>query len=177
MSENVKDVVRGIKDSVTQNAASNRDEVRVMQAMLNDRSYEVGVYGKNGQESTYAPGREFRGMVSDIVASATKIEKGEAESLVEGMDFHRSQAAVLVDFSKEFVNTYMGTGRKMNLGGRVDSNVSLSPKVCEAGMRRYPTQIDTDAEGNAIFGSSEVWVESYTGIKASSPCPVWVSKK
>ena len=42
----VADLLAEIQTNHKQVSASQRDEVRVMQAMLNDTSYEVGVYGK-----------------------------------------------------------------------------------------------------------------------------------
>ena len=59
----------------------------------------------------------------------------------------------------------------------VASEFALSKKEFPAGMRRYPTQIGVDEKGNPINGSSETWVNAYTGVKASSPCPVWVQSK
>ena len=41
----VADLLAEIQTNHKQVSASQRDEVRVMQAMLNDTSYEVGVYG------------------------------------------------------------------------------------------------------------------------------------
>lgn len=149
-----------------------------MQGMLNDREYGVEVYNKNGATGEfYYPGREFRGMVSDIVASTTKIGKDEAAAIIDDYDFKRSQAKVMVDVSKEFISTYLETDRKLKLGGRETSNVSLMRKEFPAGKRRYPSRIGTGDNGEAIIEAREIWVDNYTGIKASSPCPPWVDKQ
>lgn len=177
MSENVMDTVKGIKENVSQNSASKRDETSVMLAMMNDRGYEVDVYGSKGKEGTFAPGREFRATISDVMSQAAHIDKRESESLIEGFDFRRNHAETMVAFGKEFINTYMQTGRKMKLGGRATSDVSLSPKECAAGMRPYPQKVGVDANGKAICTRGEVWVDGYNGIKASSPCPQWVNSK
>ena len=177
MSQNVKDTISEIKANVKQHSASIKDEVSVMQALMNDRDYEVEVFKKNGNNTTFAPGREFRGMISDVMSSAAKINKDEAAQLINDYDFKRSQAETMVDMTKEYIYAYTSTGRKFKLGGRADANVSLVRKDYEPGMRRYPTKIGEDANGNAIMGVGEVWVDSYSGIKASSPCPPWVGKK
>lgn len=178
MSNNLKEVLATIKQSVKQHSASAKDEITVMQSMLNDREYGVEIYHKNGSTGEfYYPAQEFRGMVSDIVASTTKIGKDEASAIIDDYDFKRSQAKVMVDISKEFINTYLETDRKLKLGGRQTSNVSLMRKDFPSGKRRYPSRIGVRDNGEAIIEAREIWVDSYSGIKASSPCPPWVSKE
>lgn len=178
MSTNLQEVLTTIKESVKQHSASVKDEITVMQSMLNDRDYGVEIYRKSGPTGEfYYPAQEFRGMVSDIVASTTKIGKDEANAIIDDYEFKRSQAKVMVDLSKEFINTYLETDRKIKLGGRQTSNVSLIKKDFPAGKRRYPSRIGITDNGEAIIEPKEIWVDAYTGIKASSPCPPWVSKE
>lgn len=171
----VQEAVKSIKDSVTQVSASKKDEVTLMQTMLNDRNFEVDVYAKSGKTGTYAPGKDFREALSSMVSGVANIDQKEAESLVEGYDVTRKQAESMVNVSKEFVNTYMTTGRKLNLGGRKTSNVSLTAKHCDAQITRYPKTITKDGEKVTI--SAERWGEAYDGIKASSPRPSWINSK
>ena len=177
MAQDLKATIQEIKANVKQHSASIKDEVSVMQAMMNDRNYEVEIFKKNGNNTTFAPGREFRGMVTDVMASAAKINKEEAAGLVEDYEFKRTHAETMVELNKEFIYAYTSTGRKYKLGGREDANVSLVRKDYEPGMRRYPTKIGENPDGSAIMGAGEVWVDGYSGIKASSPCPPWVSGK
>jgi hypothetical protein len=176
MSENLKETIENIKQNVHQHPASVKDEATVMQAMLNDRDYEVEIYKKNGQNEMYAPGREFRGMLTNITAAATKIGKEEAAGLIDKYEIRRSDAETMVGVTKEFLYKYTETGRKFKLGGRKDMNVSLVRKEYGPGVRRYPTKLGTDENGNTIMGVGEVMVDGYAGIKASSPCPPWVNK-
>ena len=74
MSESVKNLVKEIKDGLSQTSSSRKDEVRVMKAMLNDPSYEVDEYGKDGVIGTYNPCKDFRGMCTSIISSTTKIK-------------------------------------------------------------------------------------------------------
>lgn len=178
MSNDLKEVLETIKSSVKQHSASTKDEVTVMQAMLNDRDYGVEVYHKSGPTGEfYYPAREFRGMISDIVSSTTKISRDEASAIIDDYDFKRSQARTMVGISKEFINTYLETDRKLKLGGRETSDVSLLKKEFPSGKRRYPSRIGVKDNGEAIIEAREIWVDSYSGIKASSPCPSWVSKE
>ena len=125
MSTVVTSLVNEIKDNLSQVSSSNKDEVRVMQAMLNDKEYEVGVYTNAGLKETYNPAKDFRGMLSGIVSSTTKISKDESESLVDSYDVTKSDASTMVNVSKEFVNTYIGTGRKLPFGGREKFNIAV----------------------------------------------------
>lgn len=178
MSQNLKEILSVIKSNVKQHSASTKDEISIMQGMINDRHYAVEVFDKQGSTNQfYYPAQEFRGMITDVVANTTKITKEEASSLIEDYDFKRSQAKALVGLSKEFINTYLDTGRKLKLGGREDSNVSLVKKEYIAGKRRYPSRIGVNQDGQAIVEPKEIWVDSYSGIKASSPCPSWIRKE
>lgn len=177
MAQSILEAIEGIKANVKQRSASSKDEVTVMQALMNDRDYEVEIYKKNGKNETFAPGREFRGMVSDVISSAAKINHEEAERLVDNYEFKRNQAQVMVDINKEYILSYLDTGRKYKLGGRADSNVSLIKKEFEPGMRRYPARVGVNQTGEPIMGASEIWVDAYSGIKASSPCPPWIRKQ
>ena len=78
----VVDLINEIQENHKQVSSSQKDEVRVMQAMLNDTSYEVGIYAKEGKVDTYNPAKDFRKMQSGIVSSVTKIGKDEAEKLI-----------------------------------------------------------------------------------------------
>ena len=102
----VLELVKEIKDNLSQVSSSNKDEVRVMQAMLNDKEYEVGVYPNSGLKETYNPAKDFRGMVSNIIANTAKISKEEASALVDTYEVTKSDASTMVNVSKEFFNTY-----------------------------------------------------------------------
>lgn len=173
MSENLQTTIEQIKANVKQHSASVKDEVSVMQAMLNDREYEVDVYKRNGETQTFAPGREFRNMLGDILSSAAKINRDEAGELIDKYEIRRGQAQTMVDVSKEYIYSYTKTGRKFKLGGREDANVSLTRREYEPGVRRYPRKVGS-ADGS--MESGEVWVGAYSGIKASSPCPPWIKQ-
>ena len=59
MATKVLDLLTEIQETHKQVSSSQKDEVRIMQAMLNDTSYEVGVYAKSGQVGTYNPAQDF----------------------------------------------------------------------------------------------------------------------
>ena len=106
----VKDLIADITSNLSQTSASNRDEVRVMQAMLSDPSYEVSIYNRDGVEKVYNPATDFRNMCASVMSTAAKIPLSEANQLMNDYSVKRSEAASMVEISKEFV-TSIGCAR------------------------------------------------------------------
>ena len=177
MSENattVKSMLDEISNSLSQKSSSRKDEVRVMQAMLSDPTYEVTIYGKDGPEGTYNPTKDFRAMCSSIMASTAKISTAEADQLMEGYQVKKGEASYMVNISKEFVNTYLQTGRKLGLGAREKSDVSLSLKKVDASTRLYPTKVGVNDDGSDRYSKAPTSIPAHESIRVHAPCPTWV---
>lgn len=172
----VKDLVKEIHDGLKQKNSSQKDEVRVMQAMLNDTSFKVGVYGKDGKEGEYCPAEDFKSMASSIVASAAKINKKEAEEIISTYEVSKAEASSMVNISKEFINTYLDTGRKLPLGGRETTNFALVARQVEEKTKPCPKKVGVDESGNPIYDTPIKTIPAHTGLKAYSSCPSWMSK-
>lgn len=170
----VQELVKEIKNNLSQTSSSNKDEIRVMQAMLNDTSYEVGVYGNNGLKETYNPANDFRGMLSSIVSNTTKISKEEASALVNAHEITKAEAATMINVSKEFVNTYLGTGRKLPFGGREKSNIAISGKDMKQTNKTYPKKVGINEDGTGRYESGERIVPAHVTAKIYGSCPDWV---
>lgn len=166
--ENVNTLVKQIKEGLSQVNASHKDEVAVMQAMLNDPSYEVQVFAKNGTTSTYNPCKEFRGMCSTIISSTTKIPASESQTLMEGYTVKKSEADAMVGISKEFVNTFLHTGRKLPLGGREMSDISLRMKEVPETTRSCPRRVGVDQ-----YSRVPTTIPAHEVIRVHAPCPAW----
>lgn len=164
--ESAKKVIAEVTANVSQKSASRKDEVTVMKAVLNDPDYGVDVYAKGGVQGQYYPSRDLRGMVAGIVSATTKIPTKEAAELVNSYEFTKSDANTMIDFSKEFINTYLHTGRKLPLGGRATSNIELMWKEIEDRTTGIPSKDNASRK--------ETFVPAHGGIKASNPCPSWV---
>lgn len=177
MSSTVEKMIKEIRDNLSQVSSSQKDEVTIMQAMLNDPSYKVGVYKKDGLDHEYCPAEEARAMVGRIISSTTKMSPVEAKALGSDYEFTKADASTMVGISKEFINTYIQTGRKLPLGGRENSDVSLEMKDVEAKMSGFPKKIGVDASGKPIYKIEQTEVPAHGGIKSSSPCPSWIIKK
>ena len=159
------------------NTKSQKDEVLVMKTMLNDTSYKVNVYGPNGVEDTYCPSEEARNMMAGIISEATGMRQAESDIVMKNYEFRNSDAKSMVNLSKEFVNTYLNTGRKLPLGGRERSNVSLLKKVIPGGIVKYPVKVGEDKDGKAICEPKETYIGEYESIKVVAPCPSWIKNK
>ncbi len=174
MSNTVEQMVQEIKERCKQTSSSHKDEVLVMQAMLNDTSYQVAVHKNDGTVDNYNPSRDARDMISRIITATTKVGSDEAKSLSDNYQFTKADANAMIGISKEFVNTYIKTGRKLPLGGRDTSNVSLEYKQVEARTSGFPKKIGVDAEGKPLYKIEPTEIPAHDGIKASSPCPAWI---
>lgn len=169
-----KELVNEIKKNLSQVSSSNKDEVKVMQAMLNDTEYEVGVYTNSGLTETYNPANDFRGMLSSIISSATKISKEEANTLVSSHEITKAEASTMVNVSKEFVNTYLETGRKLPLGGRENYSFNFSAKTVKETVKTYPKKVGINEDGTSRYETAEKKVPTHVVAKIHGSCPDWV---
>lgn len=172
----VQALVKDIKTHLTQKSASSRDEVRVMKAMLNDRTFKYEEYSNSGVE-TRCPAEEFRGMITNVISSATKIPKNEAKALADNYDAKKSDAETMVQISKDFINTALKTGRSINLGGTEKSNITIQLKEIDMAVKRYPKKVGVNQDGSIRYENAESTVPAHEGLKVKSPCPDWVLEK
>ena len=176
MSENntVKGLIDEISTGLSQVSSSRKDEVRIMQAMLSDDKYTVSIYGKDGVEDTYSPASDFRAMCASVISNAAKVPMAEATQLMDGYAVRKGEAVAMVNISKEFVNTYLQTGRKLPLGSREKSDVSLSLKKVEASTRLYPQKVGVNDDGSDRYSKTATTVPAHESIRVHAPCPSWV---
>lgn len=174
MSESVTTLINEIKTGLSQKSSSRKDEVLVMRTMLSDPTYEVDVYGKEGVVDTYNPCKDFRGMCASIISNTAKVPQAEAATMMEGYEVKKAEASSMVNISKEFVNAFLHTGRKLPMGAREKSDVSLSLKEVGPSTRLYPQKIGVRDDGTAIYEKAPTSVPAHEAIRVHAPCPVWV---
>ena len=168
----VEELVNEIRTNHKQVSSSQKDEVAIMQAMMNDTSYEVGVYGTKGKVDTYKPAESFKTFGANLLSTAAKIPKEESKQLMESYQATKTDAAALVDLSKEFVNTYLDTGRKLTLGGREKSNYALSMKEVDTSVKTYQKSV-SQPDGSTKWEPTQKTIPSHKKLKAKSSCPTW----
>ena len=175
MSNNtVTALIQDINTNLKQTSSSRKDETAIMQAMLSDPDYEVNIYGKDGIEGTYNPTNDFRSMCASIISNAAKVPTAEAVQLMNDYSVRKSEAASMVNISKEFVNTFLQTGRKLPLGAREKSDVSLSIKKVEATTRMYPQKVGVNDDGSDRYSKTTTTIPAHESVRVHAPCPSWV---
>lgn len=174
----VRDLVAEIDKTRTQTSASIKDECRVMRAMLNDPTFKVDVYGHSGIEGQYCPYDEARTMVTNILRDTTKISANEASDLAKAYEFGKAEANIMIGISKEFINTYIETGRKLPLGGRETSNISIAKKTKESKPNKFPKKVGINDDGTDRYEVvGEGTVPAHGSLKVYSSAPSWMTKK
>lgn len=170
------ETVQEIKNSIEQKIASKKDEVRVMQTMLNDKDYVVGIYSNEGKVGEYCPYEDSRTMLGSAIASAAKITKAEAQNLASEYQFTKSEAETFVNISKQFTLTYLETGRKLPLGKRESTNFSLYTEVQPEKYSTYPKKVGVDDNGKDIYEvtTKDKPTPEHAVLRTSSPCPEWL---
>lgn len=166
--EDARKVIKEVELGCQQKSVSKKDEVTVMKAILNDPSYAVGVYAKEGKIEDYSPSSDLRKMLTNVISTTTKISSKEAAELVNNYEFTKSDASTMVNVSKEFINSYLPTGRKLALGGRENSNIHLLWKMIPERTAGIPNKNSKDRKSTLI--------PAHGGIKTSNPCPSWIEK-
>lgn len=152
---------------------SQKQEVLVCNAMMNDTSYEVPVYSGSGYQGVYNPAQSFRRVLSSSMSHMTGMSRVETDKLVKNYKFSPAEATEILNFSKEFIHTYLHTGRKLPLGGREKSNISLKLKSIQPGFVSYPVKVGEDKNGHPICESKEAYVGGYETVKVYGPWPQW----
>lgn len=170
----VSGLIKEISGNLSQTSSSRKDEVRVMQAMLSDAGYKVNVYGRDGVETTYCPAEDFRSMCSSIISHAAKVPSAEATQLMSDYQVTKGEATSMVGVSKEFVNTFLKTGRKLPLGAREKSDISLSLKQVEKSTRMYPQKVGVNDDGSDRYSKTATSIPAHESIRVHAPCPSWV---
>ena len=171
--ESLKDIMESIKSERKQISSNSRDEIKVMKAMLNDSSYRVDIYGKNGIEGQFCPYEESRNMIANIIKNTTKISTNEAQDLADKYEFGKQDAAIMVNISKEFINTYIDTGRKLPFGGREDSNISIAKKIKPETEKTITKKIGVDDNGNDKYEQINITIPQHSTLKVYGSAPSW----
>lgn len=164
---NVNQMLEDIKGNIKQKKASAKDETAIMQAMLNDTSFTVEVYTNSGVVS-HNPATVFKNAMANVISETTKISKNEASELVSNYNVTKSTAESMAVISKDFINTTLSTGRKINLGGTEYSNISMIKQFVPESTKSYPA-----IENDKIVMKTKT-IPAHEVLRCSSPCPEWV---
>lgn len=171
--ENLKDIIENIKSERKQTSSNSKDEIRIMKAMLNDSSYKVDIWGRSGIEGQYCPYEESRNMIANIIKDSTKISSKEAQELANNYEFGKQEATIMIGIAKEFINTYIDTGRKLPLGGREDSNISIAKKVRPETDKIVSKKIGVNNDGTDKYEQVAITIPEHATLKVYGSAPIW----
>lgn len=147
----VLEMVKEIRENTSQKSINKKQEVLVYQELLNDHTYKASVLNKKGEVEDYiCPAEEMDNMSSNIISKTTGMGLGESAKLMETYEYTKNDAQHMLNTSKEFLNVYLETGRKISLGKRVDTDITLEQKVVQASKRHFSKKVGIDENGKDI---------------------------
>lgn len=166
MKSEMEQLITEIKKVTEHQTSINKaDELRVMTTMLNDPEFSVGVYDKKiGYIGQRSPHEEAVKFVGDIIQRATGLEKKDSQHLAAGLEFTKRDANFLINNMKDFIGTYTGTGRKINIIQSAATEANLYTKEMPASTKTIPNK-DNPKEAKTITTSP------YIKLVSQSKCP------
>lgn len=158
-------MIDNIKSSTSQIAINKVDEVKVMQCMLNDKDFSLGVYEKNigyvGQRCPHDEGVKF---VKNIIMGSTGLDGKDSKHLAENYEFTKRDANFLLDNMRDFIKVYMNSGRKMNIMQGPSTEACIHIKPVNSSVKSIP---DKENPGN----SKKITTSSYIKLACVTKCP------
>lgn len=132
-------LIQSIIERTTQTASNKSNEIDIMQSMLNDKDFKVAIFesGK-GYIGSRSPRDEAIGIAVDTLSGATGMSKAEARALTENYEFTRKDAGRFINIGKDFISTYLQTGRKTTLISDPRGEVVVNLKHIEEHDKSVP---------------------------------------
>ena len=161
-TQTMKELMAEIKEVTKKQRSVNKvDEIKVMKAMLNDPNFQISVYDKNkGLIGTRCPHEESVKYAANLCSAITGIDSKSATELASNYEFTKKDAIYMIDMSKSFVQTYLDTGRKINVCQTEDAQAELMTRAIPEKEKLIPGSSNETAK-----------VPAYTKIIAKSKNP------
>lgn len=157
------------KVTETQCASSRVDEIRVMRTMLNDPNFEVSIYDKNkGYIGTRCPREEAVKFVGNVSSAITGLESKTAQELAKEYEFTKRDSIFLVENGRDFIKTYLATGRKLPIVQAENAEAAISYKSISSREKVVPT---TDG------GKQTTIVPAFNKVVCKSKSPKYCTSK
>lgn len=171
MKSEMEQLIEEIKKvTETQTSINKADELRVMTTMLNDPEFSIGVYDKKlGYIGQRSPHEEAVKFVGDIIQRATGLEKKDSQHLASELEFTKRDANFLINNMKDFITTYVSTGRKINMIQSDSTEANLYTKNMAASTKTIPNK-DNPKDTKTITTSP------YVKLVSQSKCPKYTEK-
>ena len=161
----LEEMIKEIKETTKQVSINRNDEVRVMKEMLNDPNFSVSIYERNtGYVGQRCPHEEAVGFTKNIIQAATGLDARDSQHLAENYEFTKRDATFLLTNMRDFMSTYLSTGRKINLVQSADSEANLFAKNVDPKTKTIPA-----SEGSK--DTKQITTAAYTKIVSNSKRP------
>lgn len=139
-----------------QKSSSRVDEIRVMRTMLNDPSFSVSVYDKNkGYIGTRCPREEAVKFAANLSSGITGLDTKSATALAENYEFSKRDAIFLIENGRDFMKTYLSTGRKLPIIQDTNAEASIFYRPTASKEKVVPTS-DGGKQTTAVPGYNKV---------------------
>lgn len=161
--QSMEQLMKQIREITAKQKSQNKgDEVAVAQALLNDPDFQVGIYDKNkGYIGTRNVHEEAVNFVAGITSDITGLDKKTAEELASNYTFTKKDANFIINTSRDFVQTYLNTGRKFNILQSENAEANIFLKPIPAKEKMVPTK----------EGAKLVKTGAYNKVACKSGCP------
>ena len=164
--ETLNDILVQITEASKKQRSQNRsDEIKVQRAMLNDPTFKIGIYDKKeGLIGERCPREEAVQFITDISSSITGLDRPTTEKLAENYEFTKKDAQFFINMNKDFISTYLRTGRKLGL---------IQTEDCEASVL-YRSTASREKIIPGKDGIKTTVVPSYTKLISKSKAPKYL---
>ena len=141
MKSELNSIIDEIKSTAKQISINKVDEVKVMKSMLNDKNYKIEIFDKNeGYIGDKCPAEEATQFISNVIQVATGLDSKDSRHLADNYEFTKKDAIFMVNNAKDFIETYMKTGRKINIIQNDTCEASIYAKNISAGTKNIPSK-------------------------------------
>lgn len=161
-------LILDIQENRKQISINKADEIKVMQCMLNDKNFSLGIYEKNaGYVGQRCPHDEFTGFLKNVISGATGLDSRDSKHLAEKYEATKRDANYLLENMRDFVQVYTETGRKFNILQTATSEANIYTK-------EVPSINKTVPDKNNPGQSKYIKTTPYTKLVSSSTCPKYL---
>ena len=135
-------LMKQIQEVTARQKSQNKgDEVAVAQALLNDPDFKVGIYDKNkGLIGTRNVHEEAVSFIASVSSEITGLDRKTSEELASKYTFTKKDANFIINTTRDFIQTYLNTGRKFNLVQSENSEANIFLKPTPPKEKLVPTK-------------------------------------
>lgn len=140
--KNMEELMASIQ-SVTkgQKSSSAVDQIKVQRMMLNDPDYKVSIYDRRkGKIGERCPWEEAVKFAANVSSEITGLDKKTSYELASKYNFTKKDAIFFLDMNHDFNQTYLQTGRKLNIIQTADSEGSVFLKSMPSRTKIVPSK-------------------------------------